>query len=127
MIIPQFHASVPTGLVFSNQVYLSGFPSVLADQLWGSGILAQEQTLFFLAGMGHREGTAARMKSCFLCLLQSSKQPYTQCCCTTLTVADIAGLRSGAALLAEHLSFCTHAILYMVGGASTESRAPPSG
>lgn len=66
-------------------------------------------------------------------LLQSNKQPYTQCYCTTLTVADIAGLRSGAALLClqstggAFLSFCTHAILYMVGGTSTESRAPPSG
>lgn len=47
MIIPHSHASVPTGVVFSKEACLSGFPSGLADQLWGSGILAQEQILFF--------------------------------------------------------------------------------
>ena len=37
-------------------------PSGLADRLWGSGILAQEQGLFFLAG----PGAGARVKTCLL-------------------------------------------------------------
>lgn len=52
MIIPHFHASVPTGVVFAKQACLSGCPSGLADQLWGCGILAQEHILFFLARHG---------------------------------------------------------------------------
>ena len=52
MIIPHFHASVPTGVGFSKQACLSKcIPSGLAAQLGRSGILAQEQMLF-LAGHG---------------------------------------------------------------------------
>lgn len=40
MIIPHSHTRVPTGVVISKQACLSGFPFGLADQLWGSGILA---------------------------------------------------------------------------------------
>lgn len=66
-----------------------------------------------------REETAARMKSCFLCLLQ------WQGCCSAETALHTVLLYNtdcswhcraqvSPAVPAEHLSFCTHVILYMV-------------
>lgn len=108
MTIPHSHASAPTGVVFSKQACLSGFLLVWLIKCGDLGFLLRSKYSFFLPGMEHREETAARMKSCFLCLLQcqgccrATNSPAhcgVQGYCTTLTVADTAGLRSAAALL----------------------------
>lgn len=77
MIIPPFHASVPTGVGFSRQACVSGFLLAWLIGCGGLGFLLGSKCSVSLLGMGHRQGTTARVKTCLLLLWGRCREQQT--------------------------------------------------